>query len=434
MGSRASERGQAATDYVALLAVVCVLLAGAGLFALPGAPGVANAVVAQMRRALCIVGGEACRSERARPCVVSSARDHRHLAATIAIVRLDDDHVLLRERLSDGSVRLTVAEHSGGGMEVGLGAHARVKLGARAFGFGTHLRAALLGMLGDGRVFHARDDAEADRIVRAVMHRELPAAIDRPYRIVRRLLAGGGDHGPRADEVFVEGGVKGLAEAGVRAHGVSAGVDGVAEAALGARLDRRTGEATVYLRAGRAGEALAAAALGAGAGALDGYALLAVTLDRRRRPVELAVLASGEVQGGAGLAPALAGLLGTGAARSSGGPGLPRRPPTGGRRWELDARIDLTDPAVAAAWAALRRAPSSRGAIGALGEQLRTRAHLDARAYRTTSATRGLSAGVGAGVGFGGEIERTLDSSKLLAASTRPSGGAWEARTDCVAR
>nr|MBA3327781.1 hypothetical protein [Solirubrobacterales bacterium] len=245
MGSAGSERGQATVDYVALLAIVAVLLAGAVAVTAVQAPGVADAVVAQVRRALCIVSGRACPVQRNRPCVVLAVRDARHVAANVAIVRLDDDHVLLRERLSDGSVRLTILERSGGGLEVGLGAQARLKLGARTLGLGTHARAALLGLIGDGRVFHARDDREADRIVRAVMRRELPAALDRPYRIVRAVL--GGDGGPRADEVFVEGGLKALGEAGVRAPAISVDAEGETEAALGARLDRRTGQATVYL-------------------------------------------------------------------------------------------------------------------------------------------------------------------------------------------
>ncbi len=429
MRSLRGQRGQAATDYVALLAMLAVLLGAAVAVAAAGAPGVTNAVIAQFRRALCIVTGSTCPAEGTRPCVVAASREHRHLAANVSVFRLDDDHVLLRERLSDGTYRLTIVEHTGAGVQLAIGAHGRVRTGSGTVRVGGQARLAILGVFGDGRVFHARDRREADRTVRALMRRELPVALDRPYRVVRGLL--GGDDGPRPDEEFFDGGLKALGDAGVGRWGVSADAKGLAEAALGVRRDRRTGEVTVYLRAERGGEALASAALGAAAGALKGDAVLGLVYDRHRRPVALSLFASGALRGGVGLPPVLAGLLGREADAAGGGIGTGRIP-TAGRRWELDARLDLADPAVAAAWDAYRRAPASPAAIRALGEQLRSRARLDARTYRTSVTGRGLAGGAAVGVGLGAEIERTLEQSQLTAAASRPPGGVWEQRTDCV--
>jgi hypothetical protein len=79
-----TERGQATIDYIALIAVMAILLgAGVGLVT-GGAPGVANAVLGQVRHALCIVTGSSCRAERRLPCVVASDRDGRHVAVTIS--------------------------------------------------------------------------------------------------------------------------------------------------------------------------------------------------------------------------------------------------------------------------------------------------------------------------------------------------------------
>lgn len=434
MGRARDQRGQATSEYIALLAVLAALLTVAGTVTVVGSPGIVNAVVAQLRRALCVVTGGACPADRVRPCVVAALRDEHHVAATVFLVRIDDDHVLLRERLSDGSWRLTIAKHSGTGVEAGIGVRGRVTLGTRSIGLGGELRGALLGIYGDGRVFYARNRREADRLIAAVMRHELPLALDRPYRVIRGLL--GGDHGPRPDEVFAEAGLRGLGQASSGNALASGGLQARADLVLGGRVDRRTGRTTVYLRPGGAGNALLAAALGvaAGTGSVSGNAILALTLDRRHKPIELSLHASGAVEGGAGLPNGLAGPLGLPGGRKGGGSSslvLPG-PAAAGRRWELDARLDLADPGVAAAWRAYRRAPTDLAAIRALGERLRTRARLDARTYRTSTASTGLSGGVGMGVTLGGEILRVMAGAQLMAAASRPPNGLWEPRIDCV--
>jgi hypothetical protein len=162
------------------------------------------------------------------------------------------------------------------------------------------------------------------------------------------------------------------------------------------------------------------------AGSLERQVTLAVTLDRDQRPIELAISGSGTPTAGATLPTGLADRLGT-RDRSDAQLNLT------GRRWEVGARVDLTDPAVAAAWAAFRHDPTSTDAIRALATRLREAGHLDLRTYAISSESDGAALGAGAGARVGGEIYHTVDRAQLLAAATRPAGGLWERRTDCVA-
>ena len=405
-----AERGQATVDYVALLAVLAVVLASAvAAVTAVGAPGVANAVLAQLRHALCVVSGGACPVPPRRPCTVASTRDVRHLAMNLGLVRVDEDRIVLRERLSDGTIRLTVARRSGAGVEVGAGARARIDVHGRPLGLDREARAGVQGVLGRGEVFYARSEREADAVLRAL----------------RRPRLGGS--GPRAREIVVEGGVRGLGRVGMGgSRALSGQLDGIADAMLGARRNRRSGELTISFGAGGAGAGLVAIAVDGNAGALDGQAVLGLTLDRRRRPVELSLSATGSVAAGRMLPAGLARPLELAAE-----PGVALN--AVGRRWELGARVDLTDPDVAAAWAAFRAAPASFAAMRALGEQLRSRAYLEVRSYRLDSSSNGAGVAVAFGLRVGGELAHAVDRSRLLAAASRPPFGVWEARTDCVA-
>ncbi len=411
MRSLRAEGGQATVDYVALVAVVGVVVALGGLVAAVASPGIANAVLGQVRHALCIVAGGSCPVSPSRPCTVASVRDARNVAVNVALLRVDDERVVLRERLSDGTVRLTLVHRGGAGVEGGVGGVAEVEVGGRSVGGGREARVGVQGVIARGEVFYARGEREADALLRAIR-------------------GGGGGRrarAPVAREVIFEGGVRGLGAVDVNgARGLSGQFDGLAGAVVGARRDRRSGELTVSLGAGGSGAGLVAIAVGGPAGALDGQAVLGVAFDRRRRPVELSLTATGSVVAGSTLPGGLARVLDPAA-------GSGEALHAGGRRWELGARVDLRLPAVAAAWQAFRRAPGSPAAIRALGEALRDHARLDVRAYRVRSTADGAGARFSlAGLKLGGEVERTIDRSQLVSAVTRPPFGLWEARVDCV--
>jgi hypothetical protein len=401
-----SSRGQATVDYVAFIALVAALLTAALAFASAGAPGIVNAVAGQIRHALCVVGGGPCLNPRPRPCAVATRRDARHYAVSLVVVRYDHDRYVLREVMSDGTIRLTVARSNAVGAELGAGGHANVTMRGRTVGMTEEARAGLQGVHAVGRVFVARDEREAAAFLRAI--------------------GAGGDPPVSAREVFYEGGIRGVATIGVGQSVAGASLRGLGSAMVGARRDRRTGALTLAVNAGSSGWGAVLVALGGPAGTTERTANLALTLDRRRRPTELSLSASGTLAAGAALPPTLTRALGGRVAAISAG--------EHGRRFELAARLDLRDPLVAAAWARFRDAPGSAVAIRGLGEMIRERAHLDLRTYHTSSTSRGASAGVGQGVQVGGEIEHTVESSRLLAAASRPAGGLWEQRLDCLVR
>jgi hypothetical protein len=398
-----SMRGQATVEYVALIAVLALLSSAALTKATGGAPGIVNAVAGQIRRALCIVGGGPCPDLTRRPCTVASTRDAHHVAVDILLVRIDQERFVLRERMSDATVRLTVARSGAAGAAVGAGARAAVTVRGRRIGLSAEARAGAQGVLGGGKVFVARDEREADAFMRAIRDGRSPP---RPPR-----------------EVFVEGGTRGLGQIGIGSMLAGASLEGLAGTTIGARRDERTGAVTLALNWGGSGWGVATVALGGPAGTANRATMLGLTLDRHRRPTELSFSAGGALAAGTALPPGLARVLGS----ASGAPMS-----TGGRRWELVARLDLHDPAVAAAWARVRHDPGSGDAIHALGAMIRDRAHLDVRTYRTSGSYDGGAAAISFGARIGGEYDHAIDRSRLLTASSRPPGGLWEPRLDCV--
>ena len=392
-----STSGQATIDYVALVAVLAILFGLTLGLATQGAPGLVNAVAGQMRRALCLVGGGPCADPRAKPCTVATTRDQHHFAVSLFLVRLDHDRYVLRERMSDGTVRLTVARGDAAGLGVGAGATARVSVNGRRVGAGDELRAAAQVALGTGKVYVARDEREASAFMRAIEDGRSPG----PVR-----------------EVFYDGGLRGLAEAGIG----RGWLEGAAAGTVGVRRDRHTGDTTVTVGSGGSAWGALIAALVGPSAAGDRAGTLGVTLDRRRQPIELSLSAAGSVAGGAALPVIFA------SARAVGSEGA-----MVGRRWELGARVDLRDPVVRAAWARVRRHPASSDALRALGAVIRRRAHLDVRTYKTDSRASGAAVGISGGVRLGGEYDHVVDRSRLLSASSRPPAGLWERRFDCVA-
>jgi hypothetical protein len=399
-------RGQATVDYVALIAVLATLLTAALAGASAGTPGIVNAVAGQVRHALCVVGGRSCPDPRPRPCAVATRRDARHYAVSVVVVRYDRDRYVLREVMSDGTIRLTVAHSNGVGAELGAGGRANVTLRGRTLGMSDEARAGLQGVHVAGRVFVARGEREAAAFMRAI---------------------GAGDDPPvSAREVFYEGGIRGLATIGIGHSVAGASLRGLGGAMIGGRRDRRTGDLTLAVNAGGSGWGVVMVALGGPVGAGEHAANIALTLDRHRRPTELSLSASGTLAAGAALPPALSRAFG-GRVDAISADGR-------GRRFELAARLNLRDPLVAAAWARFRDDPGSGVAIRGLGEAIRDRAHLDLRTYRTNSTSSGASVGIGQVVQVGGEVEHTVEHSRLLSAASRPAGGLWEQRLDCLVR
>ena len=189
-----SQSGQATIDYVALIAVLAIVLALAVGVAPVGAAGIANAVTGQIRHALCLVGGGPCPDPRSKPCMVASRRDLRHFSVSAIIFRVDRDRYVLRETMSDGTVRLTVAHSTAAGLQAGVGASARVTVKGRGVGAADQARASLQLTFGTGTVYVARDEREADAFMRAIGDGRAPAP---------------------AREVFSDGGGRAMADAAI---------------------------------------------------------------------------------------------------------------------------------------------------------------------------------------------------------------------------
>jgi hypothetical protein len=425
MRQAGAERGQGTIEYLAVVALVGFVLA---LAAVAGAPGIANAVLRGFQHGLCLVLGGDCLATEHRPCVVRADARDETVAVHVALVRIGQHAGVLREDLSDGTVRVTEIDDLGVGGAIGLGAHGRVAIAGMDAGVGAGVDAAAGGWLGHTRTFNVRDRREADELIDRLKRGSHGALVlSLPRRIVGSVVAklfgaGRRREGPAPDEVSFAGGLQGSAQGVV--PGPSADWNAAVAAALGGVWERRTGRRTFFV--GVAGEAeialrraFAAAGLRGG-----GDVRVGLTLDRDGRPLELGVLMTAA-------ATAYGGTLGV--------PGLhlPSRQAAG--RIEVEAALDLTLPENASATrrflAQLRRfAPSSPRLARAAADvawRLAQRGRIDVRAYSTATSSRGVEGDVALGVGAGAEVELTASTARLLAAYTRPSGGAWEQRVDC---
>ena len=167
-----SQRGQAAPEYIAMLGVVAILLLTGAAVA---RPDIARAAVANLRTALCVVGGDVCRGSEAaaaglEPCVVSSDSRSRRTGLTVLFLRGGDETATLVERRSDGSVAVMET----GGKDLGANAALNVSLGpvGRIDAGG---RVTLKWR--SGKVWELADEASLHRLMRSGgLHRTAPTA------------------------------------------------------------------------------------------------------------------------------------------------------------------------------------------------------------------------------------------------------------------
>lgn len=413
-----SQRGQATIEYVAVIALLAVLLAAtAGLSG--HAPGIVNATLGQFRHALCVVTGASCPSVMPQPCTVASTRKTDHAALSLLFIRIDEDHLVLRERLSDGTVRLTVSESDGAGLAGGVGGRAELTLKGRTIGFEREASGAVQAVLGHGQVYLARNDREADEMLEAIR-----SGI--PLGPLGVLHVGG--HRPKPQSDFFEGGVRGMGRLGAGVKLAGASLDALADATLGASRNRKSGQVTVYLGGGVWGNALVSAMLMGQPGVGERRVRLMLTLDRHATAQQLAVEVSGTTMVGGALPFRLSGAAGTEQERAIGASiaGMT------GRAWELYAQVDLHDPVVAAAWRAFRHDPTSADAIRALAASLRDESQLSMSHYAVDSQVGGAALEAAAGLKLGVELGHATDRARLLTAAFRPPGGLWERRFDCL--
>ncbi|MBJ7330433.1 MAG: hypothetical protein JHC95_11095 [Solirubrobacteraceae bacterium] len=420
-----SERGQATLEYVAVIALVTVIVAVGSVATY--APGYANATVGGFRKALCIVAGRECRSLDEQPCVVRSQSADKTLSADIAFVRLQDGRLLLQERLSDGRIRITVTDKSKAGGEVGIGVDADVHLGPLELDASLQANATLLGLYGRGKTYVVRDAGAARKLVRRIED----------------------DRAPEPEVSFHEGGLEldGSATAGVEASvggkvsggkqdkkdakdedakddGTEVGTSALAEAkvgvtaaltrAIGRRVNHRTGETTWYLAAdNQVGASAGVTRVGEANAAARGAGMVTVTTDRKGRPVDVGFLGAYSASAGYAMKSGPNGAVGTG-------------------RHEVEIHADPDDPAILAALGAWRGSPASPAAMSDLVRSLHDNGRVDKRTYVVDDDEKGASGSIALGLKLGGGYTERTERARLTQASTKPPGGIWERRFDCV--
>lgn len=416
--------GQATSEYVALVALVAVVLAlAAGLTA----GGVGGRVLAGMQRGLCRVADVRCpQAQRPRdeldPCPVERTTSAESLEGALEVMRLGGGASLSAARMSDGRVQITLANAEMVGGAIGLGYS--ISFGRRHGATATvdveqHFapgRSWTLPNADAARAFVERYGAKATVGGKAVdlLRSGCSILCDaigwRPHAVL-----------PPADEVSFERGQSGQLSGTL---GI-AGLETYSDQVVGLRV-RRDGGSTLYLGFDTTVGAALLSAAGLGAEHRQ-QAVAAFTLDARHRLRELSI----ETVGG-GAASATLQLSGERAwVRAHGDAGLVT---------EATATLDLRDrrnrAAAVSLWRTLRGqlAPERlRRSAEAAERRIARNGVVDRRTYALTSSDTGLGATLVLGAQLGGGFARSREHMRLLSAQTRLPGLPFLPRDDCRA-
>lgn len=416
-------RGQATSEYVALVALVAVALAlAAGLTS----GGVAGHVLAGLQRGLCSVAGTACPRLQPpdgdlAPCPVERTTSGESLEGAFELVKLGRSGTLTAVRRSDGRVTVTLADGTTLGGEIGLGF--TFGLGERHGGEAT---AGIEASVSSGSSWTLPDAAAARAFVDRYGSKATIGgkAVDLVRSGCSILCDAVGWHPhaelPPPDELTMgQGGAAKLAVplGFANLHASAAGL-------LGTRLSR-DGTNTWFLQL----DASAGADLELEPDTLgptwQHQTVLSYTVDAHRQPVQLIVHTVARA-GGRGT---LRGERG----RMKGGIGA-----GGARVTELDATLDLHDPqnrAAAVAFVAALRDPLALGELrqsaAAVRERVALAGAVDRRTYAVSSSAYELGVKAALGGQLGGAFASTHEGMRLLSAETRLPGLPFLPRDDC---
>lgn len=425
------QRGQAAVEYVGLVALVAAALAAIAVLS----PRPGHHMLSVVERAICAGLGRGCEiggeeSLAFEPCPVMRSAREADVGATVLSVRAGGGRSATVEVLSDGSVVVTLADRREIGAEAGVGAtltsggQAR---GARAeAGAGVGFEA--------GRGYEFADLEAASRFLAELRRSEASlasaASLAAPVCPLCAAVGVGPDERPDPDFAFLEGAGKVRAEVEAGVGPVLAGGSGGGEAAIGRRVDHRTGAITTYYRVTGAAAADLAAPVGL-TGGVEVETLLEYSTASDGSPLTLTIRST----------------------RSSGGSaGRAIRVPTVGRRSLLrDAatRGDLVERVATLALDERRDRLAAAGVIEALGSaapplelpdrmrllerRLDEGAEHDVRIYRSSARESEISGDAALGVKLGGDLVRRATERTLTSAHTSPAGATlYLERTDCV--
>jgi hypothetical protein len=371
-------RGQASVEYLAAVALLAVVLAGAGVAV--AAPDLPGAVAGKLRLALCLVSGDVCRRSDAaarglEPCLVSGTEHARETGVSFLFIRGSGSEAWSVERLSDGRILLSAGYGQGLGATAGLGVHlGPVNAGGSADG-AVGFRA--------GRTWALPDEAALAGLLAGVHGYDLASKL---HTLVALF--------PPPTETYLEGGGEGGAELAVQAVREIPGGGGRARAAVG----RRSGPdgTTYYLDLG----ADSAGPLVAAVPELDRHGLLVAEYTTGSPP---AITLRSSARG------------------------------SGDAEVETVMRLALTDPAdrAAARRVAFVSLAAPALALRDLLARIRARGTVERLRYRTHADTDGWSYGVELGAALGADRTTTVTSRELVDAQV-VNGRFPVTRYDCL--
>lgn len=386
------ERGQASVEHAAVVVLVLVVLTAAVAVAsgLNGA-GVVNAVHSGVRRALCVAGGDDCADFHVQqPCTRSVDEDVSTKGVSLGIWRVGADRALTVERRSDGTVVVTAYDDVEGGAGTSAGLRFGIGRSSDDDEGGVEATVGVEGRLrgGWGRSWQLPDEPTA-------------------REFLRRWAAGDPVRAPDVDRVRLGAGV-GLSGALSGPLGIEGEGDLLRGLTGEGTRDRRTGRTTFGLAVPSSVAGDLAGPLGLKLGgdvALEPS--LTVVADARLRPRELR-------------------LVGTLTDRD------------GSRRRDVQVRVDLTRPEIGQGLRnvvqglGFRDVARTRAAAADLGRWAADEGWVDQREYAVERETSGPDVELALGARLGFRDRDTHRSERLLRARTKPPGGVWEDRTDCV--
>lgn len=425
------ERGQAAVEYVGLVALVAVALAALAVLV----PRPAHEMLSIVERAICTGLGRGCElggedSLALEPCPVMRSTTEADVNATVLSVRAGGGRTALVEVLSDGRAVVTFADRGDLGVEAGVGASVTSDGRTR----GARVEASAGVGLGAGRGYEFADVREAVRFLveqrRSQDSLGGAASVAAPACGLCDVAGIRQDEPPAPDFTFLEGGGAVRAGAAGGAGPALAGGTAAGTAAMGRRVDHRTGETTTYYRV----RGDASADLGgpvAWTGGVGGESVLEYTTAADGAPLSLTIRSTRSVVGRTGHALRAAG--------GGGGPAL-RGADTRGDLVEQVASLDLGDRRDREAATGLIEALGTPAAPFALPERMRAlqrrleeAGEFEVRVFAASARESGISGHAALGIKVGGAVARRATEQTLRSAYTSPAGATlYLERTDCM--
>ena len=437
MPKRATRQlGQTSIEYLGVLLAVAGVL-GVILLA---SPDIGRTISCKIEAQISALTGEAgslgCAGVRGEPteaCTVTDSSGKLKASLTAFSIRGGGDVKLLRETLSDGTVRITAAGGGNLGLNGKLGASGGVDVGDFTATQGAEADGTVSVKGEVSSVWEFKSKAEADEFVEIVRNRARDGAIKGIAPGVGHVVTGLGLFGTGEDRPVPDsrytiiqggGGASGSAEAGAGTAYVGGGLE--ASSIAGVKIDNKTGAKTIFYTLSGSGEASAGALLGIGGqGDIEGQ--LAVTVDAEGRPTEAQIVGQAgytgenDFAGGRlkGVSPKklLEGFGAKGSAQS-------------GQRGEVRGTLDLKDPANAAAFQDFVSNPFT-GADD-IARRFAEGATWDARIYSVDRDKYGGDLSFGAGLAFGIEAGyEGVDSTLQDAYYWSPNSGGIQPWATC---